>query len=155
MQCFRRETLDLFDVGPEPEFHEIFRGQIGFRKHFQVIIPLIQIVLKCLIVGSSNLEVLKPFPPISVHVHVVDFLGVIIHPQDLSTAQALLVFEQIQIGFVNHAPELPMNERVQGISELVVQAFKLGWSLGPMKVVQLCFRLGYVRYPLKDDVGRV
>ena len=31
VQCFRRETLDLFDVGPEPEFHEIFRGQIGFR----------------------------------------------------------------------------------------------------------------------------
>jgi len=48
-----------------------------------------------------------------------------------------------------------MNERVQGIGELVVQAFKLWWSLGPMKVVQLYFGLGYVRYPLKDDVGRI
>ena len=95
MQCFRRETFDLFDVGSEPKFHEVLRGQIGFRKHFQVIVPLIQIVLKCLIVGSSNLEFLEPIPPISVHVHVVDLLGVIVHPQDLATAQALLVFEQI------------------------------------------------------------
>ena len=87
--------------------------------------------------------------------HVVDLLGVVVHPQDLSTAQALLVFEQIQVGFVNHALELPMNEGVQSIGELVIQAFKLGWSLGPMKIVQLYFGLGYVRYPLKDDVGRV
>jgi hypothetical protein len=31
VQCVRREALDLFDVGPESELHEVFCGQIGFR----------------------------------------------------------------------------------------------------------------------------